>query len=267
MFIQLRSTSGLSLGVRKGALIGLSSIALTATAIAQSPAPSSSPILSQAIQAFSAGKPVTSVMMTGTATWTAGSTKSSGPAKLTANVTGENVAEFDLSNGARIEKQSALAENRTCTWSGKDGVEHDVSPTNCWFATVWFLPHLAIQSTGLPTSLNLQSVGVIAEKTISSPHIQYQTVLVPQRTTKVNSVLLTQIQTWSKTDLALGLSMLPSSLKYNLHPDGNVIVSLPVEVRYSNYKPVSGVQLPMHIERYVNGNLQVSIDIDSATVN
>jgi hypothetical protein len=56
-------------------------------------------------------------------------------------------------------------------------------------------------------------------------------------------------------------------LKYTIHPDSNSSVNLAVEVRYSNYKDVSGVELPMHIERYVNGSLQLSIDINSAAVN
>ncbi|MBS1823384.1 MAG: hypothetical protein JST61_15650 [Acidobacteria bacterium] len=254
--------------VRHNIVFGLSCLALSPFAIAQSPALGSSPVLAQAIQAFSGGKPVSSVNMTGTAHWTAGSSKDSGPARLIANVTGENVAEFDLSNGPRIEKQSALAENRTCTWSGKDGVAHDASPANCSISTAWFLPHLALQSTGLPSALSVQSSGTVTEKAVSTPHIQYGAMVVRASASKAYSTLATQMQTWSKTDLALdSATMLPRSLKYSLHPDSNSFSNVQVEVRYSNYKNISGVELPMHTERYVNGSLQLSIDIDSATVS
>jgi hypothetical protein len=203
--------------------------------------------------------------MTGTAHWTAGSTKDSGPAKLTAKITGENVAEFDLSNGTRIEKQSALTEDRTCTWSGKDGVVHNAASSNCWTATVWFLPHVALQSTGLPSALSAQSPGIDAGKTSNSAQLRHQLTIAPGATKPEVTAL---IRSWSTTNLTLDpATYLPSILKYNIHPDNNSSVDLQVEVRYSNYKSVSGVQLPMHIERHINGSLQVSIDITSAVVN
>src|SRR6516165_8575037 len=82
---------------------------------AQSTAPNSTTILTQASQAFSAGKPITSVEVTGTAQWFAGSTKDSGPAKLTAKTSGESRVELDLSGGQRVETQSAVGEDRACT--------------------------------------------------------------------------------------------------------------------------------------------------------
>jgi hypothetical protein len=238
---------------------------LALSSLAQSTAPNSTAILSQAGQAFSAGKPVASVEMTGTAQWLAGPTKDTGPVKLTAKTTGENSAEFDLSNGTRIETQSAAASDRTCSWSGKDGVSHDVVSSNCWTATIWFLPHLALQSTGLPTALGVQYAGVVAGATQSSPHIHHQLTIAPGKT---KQSVTAQIQTWSKTDLSLdSATLLPSVLKYTIHPDNNSSVDVPVEVRYTKYQNVSGAELPMHIERYVNGSLQLSIDINSAAIN
>jgi len=220
-------------------------------------------ILSQASQAFSAGKAVTSVELTGTAHWIAGSMKDSGPARLTAKITGENTAEFDLSNGTRIEKQSALTEERTCTWSGKDGVEHNVASANCWTATVWFLPHLALQSSGLPPTLRTQAL--VADKDHpTASRLTHQVTIAPEGQSEITEL----IRTWSKTDLTVDPSTyLPIVLKYAIYPDHHPGVTLQIEIRYSNYKSVSGVELPMHIERYVNGVLQVSMDIESAIVN
>jgi len=202
--------------------------------------------------------------MTGTAQWTAGSTKDSGAAKLTAKVTGENKAEFDFSNGTRIESQSAIGDSRSCTWSGKDGVPHDVSLPNCWTATIWFLPHLALQSTGVPSAINAQNIASDEQ----SPRIRHQLAIASDSRSPAVADLYTKIQTWSRTDLALDpATYLPSTLKYMIHPDDNSFADIKVEVRFSKYQNVSGVELPMHIERYVNGSLQLSIDIDSATIN
>jgi len=216
-------------------------------------------VSTQAAQAFSPTTPVASVVMTGTAQWSAGGKTFSGPVKLTANVNGQNSAEFDLSNGTRVETQSAIADDRTCTWTGKDGTAHNVASSNCWTSTVWFLPHLALQTVGQPTSLQRAPISD------SVPHLRYSLHIAPGRTSAATTAL---IQTWSQADLKLDhTTLLPASLKYSIHPDQNSSVDLQVEVRYSNYKAVSGVQLPMHIERYVNGTVQVSIDIASAVIN
>lgn len=218
--------------------------------------------VARASQAFSAGKPVTSVEMTGRAEWTAGSTKDSGPVKLTANVNGENRAEFDLSEGTRVESQSALTEDRICTWSGKDGVPHNAASSNCWIATVWFLPHLALQSAMQPSLLAMSSS--------DGSHIRHQVVVAADAASqsKETGDVPALIQRWSKTDLILdSATSLPASLKYIIHPDASSSVDIQVEVRYSNYQNVSGVEIPMHIERYVNGSLQLSIDINSAVIS
>ena len=185
--------------------------------------------------------------------------RDTGPSKLTAKITGQSSAEFDLSSGTRIESESGIGDDRTCTWTDKNGISHDVASSNCWLSTVWFLPHLALQTAGLPAAL--QSVTVPD----SAPHIRYWLYIAPGKT---SAAATAQIKIWSQADLVLDpATLLPASLKYTIHPDNNSSVNLQVEVRYSNYKPVSGVQLPMHVERYINGNLQVSIDVDSAVIN
>lgn len=245
--------------LRFSAVLGL----LGLPAIAQSAAPAVSTTSNQANQAFSAGKPVASVEMAGTANWFVGSARDSGPVKLSANVNGENRAEFDLSNGTRIESQSAITGDRTCSWTGKDGVSHDMTSSNCWTATIWFLPHLALQSTGIPSALGVQSLPTATGST--TLHLRHQLVIAPGLTKPAVTAL---IQSWSATDLSLDATThLPIDLKYTIHPDSNSSVNLQVEVRYSNYQNVSGVELPMHIERYVNGSLQLSIDVASAVVN
>jgi hypothetical protein len=40
-----------------------------------------------------------------------------------------------------------------------------------------------------------------------------------------------------------------------------------IEVRYSNYQNAMGAKVPFHIQRYVNGSLQLDLVIQSAQVN
>lgn len=217
-------------------------------------------VLASAANAFSGSKPVQSVVITGTAHWTAGSTKDEGSVTLTAKATGENTAEFNFGNGARVEKQSAISDTRTCSWSGKDGVEHDDS-TNCLIATIWFLPHLALQEAGLPTQLGVVGVGADTSDKTNALHIRHQLTVA-----STDQTVVTQVQSLSRTDLALDpASFLPTTLRYKMHTDGGADWN--VEVRYSSYKDISGVEIPMHIERYLNGSLQLSMDFDSAIAN
>lgn len=229
---------------------------------AQTPTVEAATTIARASQAFSAGKPVTSVEMTGTAKWTVGSTEDSGPAKLTANISGENRAEFDLSQGTRVESQSSIGDGRTCTWSGKDGIAHDVSTADCWTATVWFLPQLALQGNGQQAKLNVQST--------DATHVRHQ-VAFPSEVASSQpaaAALYSRIQKWSQTDLTLDpATALPSTLKYMIHPDDNSFLNINVEIHYSQYRNISGVELPTHIERYINGSLQLSLDIDSAVIS
>jgi hypothetical protein len=61
-------------------------------------------------------------------------------------------------------------------------------------------------------------------------------------------------------------TLLPVSLEYQIHPDANDLKNIPVKVVFSNYQSVSGVMIPFHIERYVNRTLQLTLDVNNATI-
>src|SRR5437762_8299184 len=83
-------------------------------------------LITRSLAAFSGGKPVTSVTMSGTASWHYGSDQQSGTVELTANADGSSRLELHLDKGTRIETQSAFNADPHCTWTGFDGVEHKV---------------------------------------------------------------------------------------------------------------------------------------------
>jgi hypothetical protein len=72
----------------------------------------------------------------------------------------------------------------------------------------------------------------------------------------------------STTDLGLDpTTLLPTVLAYTVCPDNGAQVKIAIEIHYSNYQPVDGVQVPFHIQRFVNGSLQLDILINSAQIN
>jgi hypothetical protein len=59
----------------------------------------------------------------------------------------------------------------------------------------------------------------------------------------------------------------PAILSFNLHPDSNALVDIPIEVRYGAYTQIAGVWLPSHIQRYINSTLDLDLTVQSAQFN
>jgi hypothetical protein len=52
-----------------------------------------------------------------------------------------------------------------------------------------------------------------------------------------------------------------------MHPDDNELIDFPVEIRYSNYHAIGGVQIPLHVQKFVNNVLTIDFQFQSAVVN
>jgi hypothetical protein len=59
---------------------------------------------------------------------------------------------------------------------------------------------------------------------------------------------------------------LPASLEYLIHPDNDNLQNIPVRVVFSKYRSVSGAMLPFHVEKSLNGTLQLSLDVTNASI-
>lgn len=60
---------------------------------------------------------------------------------------------------------------------------------------------------------------------------------------------------------------LPSKITFNTHPDADMNRDIGVEVDYSDYRLVDGVQVPYRIRKYLNGSLILDISVSSVIVN
>ena len=61
--------------------------------------------------------------------------------------------------------------------------------------------------------------------------------------------------------------MPPSAILYNVHPDTDATSNIPVEVDFSNYQTVSGVLVPMHVQKYLQGTLTIDLTVTNAVFN
>lgn len=222
-------------------------------------------LLTQLSSAFSGGNVVHQVQLSGTAAWHAGSFNDEGAATLTATTTGSSQLQLSLSSGSRSEAQSGQGTNLACTWTGADGSAHNIDPGNCWRPVLWFLPPLSLQPSQLPSYLGALDLGTgaVGFGTQSYRHLQAELVLP-----NLSNSLTTTMMQRSTADLGLDpASLLPAVLAYSIHPDNGAPIDIAVEIHYANYQAINGVQIPFTIQRYINGSLQLEIDITSAQVN
>jgi hypothetical protein len=204
------------------------------------------------------------VQLSGTAAWHAGSFNDQGSATLSATATGSQL-QLSLSSGSRNEAQSGQGTNLACTWAGADGSAHNIDPGNCWRPVLWFLPPLSLQPSQLPSYLGALDLGTgaVGFGAESYRHLQAELVL-PNLSDSLTSIIMQR----STADVGFDpASLLPAVLAYSIHPDNGAPIDIAVEIHYANYQAINGVQIPFTIQRYINGTLQLEIDITSAQVN
>ena len=169
------------------------------------------------------------------------------------------------SSGTRTETQSGQGTDLACTWSGEDGIVHAIDPGNCWRPVIWFLPPLSLQPSLLPSYLGALDLGsgTVGFTTTSYRHLQGELVLPD-----LLGSLTSDIMQRSTADLGLDpASLLPAVLAYSIRPDNDAPIPIAIEIHYSNYRAINGVQIPFTIQRYINGSLQLEIDVTTAQVN
>jgi hypothetical protein len=212
----------------------------------------------QSIAAMSGRTTISDVTLTGTVTWNAGT--DTGTATLRALGTGESRMDLALSSGTRTEVRDAQTGVALGQWFAPNNASGYFASQNCSTDAVWFFPLLDSLAAG--PNVVLLYVGATTWNGESVQHIQsyvYQS----------NPAGLTPSpQQLSTMDFYLDVStLLPAAVTFNAHPDNNANSNLLVEVDFSNYQTVSGVVVPMHIQKYQQGNLMVDVVVTGASFN
>jgi len=223
-------------------------------------------VLNQMSAAFSGGKIVQNVQLSGNAIWHTGNLEDSGAATLTASSDGSSLMQLVLASaGQRAEIQTGSGLDATCQWAGADGVSHAINSVSCGRPVIWFMPTLSLQPSLLPSDLGVADLGMGTVGAVANTcrHLQSQLTLSGSP-----DPVSTDIAQMSKTDIGIAPnSLLPEVLVYSARPDGGAAIAIAVEVHFSDYRTVAGVQIPFLIQRYVNGSLQLELHLSSAEIN
>jgi hypothetical protein len=244
-------------------LLVLITFARSATA-QQAPAlaPQATALLQQSLAVLSGGHPLTDVTLSGAARRIAGSDDESGTAVLKALAAGASRMDLTLPGGNRSEVLNTSSAQPSGAWCGPDGVSHPIAYHNLLTAPAWFFPVFPVAS-GLSAGYVATYIG---HETRNGQAVEHLMVSQAPNTAAPPGAL--SFQHLSQVDFFLDSStFLPAAITFNVHPDNNALPNIPIEIGFSNYTVVNGVQVPFHIQKFINNSLTLDLQIDSAILN
>lgn len=218
-------------------------------------------VLQSAITALTGKTAIADATLTGTVEWIAGSEDETGTATYK-GLTGTYRLDMVFRNGTRSEIVSPVSGVPAGNWIGLDGVSHAIANHNLMVDVGWF-PAFALTSLISSSNTVLSYVGQETRNDMSVIHVS--AIQISPNFAGSSSSLMQHL---TQVDLYLDpTTFLPVSYVFNVHPDNNALLDIPVEIRYSNYQSVNGAQIPLHVEKYLNNTLAIDLQFQSPALN
>ena len=156
-------------------------------------------------------------------------------------------------------------KSATENWADATGAQHQVVLHNVTPLSPWFCPALLLQAVERSSAISVANVGAESR---AGQSVEHFTITKQVSALHHPAVMLALLQKAARMELYLNSATgLPVALTYNAHPDKNLGEDIPVEVRFSDYRDVNGVQIPFQIKKYFNRTLELDIQLTSATLN
>jgi hypothetical protein len=220
-------------------------------------------LLQRSLANLSGGQTLSDITLSGTARRIAGSDDDTGPAVFKALASGAGRTDLTLSSGQRSEICNLYGTTPAGTWSGPDGISHPIAYHNLLSEPAWFFPAFAI-------ARRLSNSGYVAtyvgHETHNGQPVEHLSVsqTAPFPGSQGGAVFehLTQIDFFLDST-----TFLPAAIAFNMHPDNNSLLDIPVEIRLSDYRAVNGAQVPHHIQKYLNNSLVLDFQAQTVTLN
>jgi hypothetical protein len=230
------------------------STAVTQNPTAVSLARNSAAVLSGSVQ-------ISDITLTGSATRTAGSDSETG--SITLKALGNPNSRFDLvlTSGTSSEIRNASGGATQGSWITPDGVSHAMAGHNTFTDAAWFVPELTVLSQLSNPNLIVSYVG---QETRAGAAVQHLHFAIQSASTDPTGFFIGL----SAEDVYLDSStFLLVALIFNTHPDNDASTNISVEIDFSSYQPVKGVQVPFHIQKLLNGTLFLDVTVQAANIN
>lgn len=242
-------------------LIANSSSGIPQSTSTTTSSPQAATLLAQSVKLLTGSGAVTDVTLTGTVEWIAGSDDETGTAVYKA-LSGAHRMDLSFRNGARSEIVSTVSGVYSGNWVGLDGVSHPMAIHNLMSDAGWF-PAFTLGNLNSSSSTVLTYVGPEIRDGVSVIHIS-----ASQQFPNLSGDSSSHMQHLTQVDVYLdSTTLLPVSYLLNSHPDNNALLDIPTEIRYSNYRAFGGVQIPLHVQKYVNNTLSIDLQFQNALLN
>lgn len=226
-------------------------------------------LATNALSALSGGQAISDVTLTGTATRIAGSDVGSGTVTLKALGSLDSRMDLSLSSGTRSEIRNASNGVPQGSWLAPNGSVNSMALHNCFTDAAWFFPAFTVLSLASSPYVTATYVGAETKNNLAVQHLHFASVSAVQATGPAGlRGPVVSLATLSSTDVYLdSSSLLPVALAFNTHPDNDALTNIPVEIDFSNYQAVNGVQIPFHIQKFLNASLLLDLTIQAASLN
>ncbi len=265
----------------------------TSTSAAPTSDPQAVALVHRSLAELTGGVAVTDVTLTGTAHRIAGSDDETGTATLEATSAGDSRVDLLFPSGNRTEIRNPAgtplsdsfppnvlvpavamqSPQPVGAWSGPDGVTHGMAGHNVMTDATWFFPALTLATVTSSPSYVLSYIGpdtmngqAVIHVAVSQPFVAPSGVQVAPGPPGTTFAALKQ--QLSQMDIYLDpTTSLPVALFFNAHPDSNALVNIPVQIQFSNYQASNGIQVPLHVQKYLNNSLILDLLFTNVTLN
>ncbi len=212
----------------------------------------------QSVAALTGGSSVTDVTLNANVTSILGSDDESGTATLKAKGIAESRVDLSLdTSGSRSDVRNVSSSSPSGAWEKNGGNPTSYAGHNCWTDAAWFFPALSSLTQTANANFIFKYIGQEQHGGVNSQHIQ-----VFRLSSQSNIQRLSQMDFWLDA-----VSNLPLGVGFALHPDDDMGTSIPVEINFANYRAVSGIQVPFHVQRMLDGGVILDATVTSATLN
>lgn len=222
--------------------------------------PQGSVFLQKALTTLAPNLSLTDVTLTGSVRRIAGSDDETGSATFKSLSSGAARASLSFASSTRTEVINSDSSAPTGAWTGPDGVSHLIAFHNLLSEPAWFFPAFAIS--------HRLSAGYVA--TDLGPHNGQQVEHISVLQTSLSQLpsAAPELQHLTQVDFYLDLkTLLPAAIAFNVHPDDNELLDIPVEIRFADYRVVNGVQVPFHVQKFLNNSLMLDFEVQNVTLN
>lgn len=227
------------------------------------------PLASEVLTKLTGGQTLADITLQGNVAYTAGSDHDSGT--FTLQTTGPDASEvvLDLSQGVLQWRHGRNNFIRQAYFMNSDDKIQNHTAKSAWSDAAWFYPGLGLLSelagknAALDGQLIADDLGQISHDGQSVIHLQLHLQLNSAQAPEAAIALAAKR---TRENLYLdSATLLPEFLDY--HAPSAHGQPIRIEIRYGNYRIQHGLEIPFHIQRWVNGSLVMDMNVTQAQWN